>query len=274
MEASQRGVCWRENSAKGARRHSLMERPRTAKGRRRNPRFACLGVAGVQRKPTEEPIPAKVVNLSAGGCLIVLEEPHALTQDTTVELTFEVNGQPFRVWGKVRAVHSDLDIGLEFPLMSERVRRRLEDLIEQLIEDALTTGMRRRLGEKRRYPRIACSGSAGVQMVAGEPVVPARIVDLSAGGCLMAFDKPQKLTEDMAVELSFHVNHLPFRMRGQTASIRSGNKIGFRFPQLSGRTRRQLGDVMDELIGNIVKRFAHFSEIDEKASSAPPNSPD
>lgn len=244
-----------------------MERLKVAKGRRRNPRFACLGVAAVQREPCDAPLQAKVVNLSAGGCLIVLEEPQAFSQDTTVELTFEVNGQPFRVWGTVRAIHSDRAIGFEFPLMSERVRARLEDLIEQLIEDALAESLNGRLGEKRRFPRIACSGSAGIQIAAGESVVPARIVNLSAGGCLIAFDKPQPLTQDMAVELSFHINHLPFRVRGQATSIRSGNKVGFRFLQLSDRTRRQLGDVIDELIGNIVKRFATHTELNEKTSS-------
>lgn len=237
------------------------ERQKLAKERRRNPRFACFGFAGVQALPEEQPLPAKVLNLSAGGCLIVLEEPHALTQNTTVELTFDVNGQPFRVWGKVRAIRSDRAIGFQFPLLSDRVRTRLESLIEELIEDALTKGFRSGAREKRRYLRIECSGSAGVQLAAGEPVVPAKIVNLSAGGCLMVLEKAQPIAQDMMVELTFHINHLPFRVRGQAKAIRSGTQIGFQFLQVGTRVRREIEDLIDELIENVVKRIAARAEL-------------
>lgn len=229
--------------------------------RRRNPRFACFGFAGVQPTPEAMPLPAKVVNLSAGGCLIVLEEPHALTQDTTVELTFDVNGQPFRLWGKVRVIRADRSIGFQFPLLSERVRKRLDSLIEELIEDALTKGYRNGAREKRRYPRIDCAGSAGVQIAAGEPVIPAKIVNLSAGGCLMVLKKPQPINQDMMVELTFHINHLPFRLRGQAKAVRSDTQIGFQFLQVGDRVRRQIEDLIDELIESVVKRVAARSEL-------------
>lgn len=224
--------------------------------KRHNPRFECYGTAGIQLNPGELAHPARIVNLSSGGCLLVLEEPHALTQDTTVELTFKVNDLPFRVWGKVRAIRSDTQVGFQFPLMSERVRQRLESLIEELIEDSLTRRARGLARDNRRHPRIQCIGTAGLQIAAGEPVVPAKIVNLSAGGCMMVLQKPQRLEEDMQVELSFQINHLPFRVQGQPKGVRADNRVGFQFVQVSERVRRQLEDMIEELIGNIVKRFA------------------
>jgi hypothetical protein len=54
---------------------------------------------------------------------------------------------------------------------------------------------------------------------------------------------------------------LPFRMRGQVKEIRSDNRIGFEFPLLNKKVRRQLEDLVNELIDNIVKRFAQRKEI-------------
>ena len=77
----------------------------------------------------------------------------------------------------------------------------------------------------------------------------------------MVLQKPQILEQDALVELTFHINHLPFRVRGQVKAVRSDTRIGFEFPQLSKRVRTQLEDLVDELIGNIVKRFAERTEL-------------
>jgi c-di-GMP-binding flagellar brake protein YcgR len=234
---------------------------KTATEQRRNPRIDCTGAAAVQFTPGEAPCPARIENLSAGGCLLVLQQPQELSQDTIVELTFKINDLRFRVWGQVRAIRSDTKIGFQFPLLSERVRRRIEDLIEQLIEDLLTRTALEGTGEQRRHPRIGCTGSAGVQLAAGEPFYPAKIVNLSAGGCLMVLQKPQRLAKDTMVELTFHINDLPFHVQGQVKAIRSDTRIGFQFPQLNNRVRRQLEDLVDELITNIVKRFKERTEL-------------
>ncbi len=232
-----------------------------AKPQRRSPRLECAGTAGVQVVVLDAPRPARVVNLSVGGCLLVLKEPQFLSQDTILELTFRINDLQFRVWGQVRAIRSGTQIGFQFSLLSDRVRRRLEDLIAQLIEDFITRGALRGASEKRRNTRIGCTGSAGIQMPAGEAFYPARIVNLSAGGCLLVLQKPQRLSQDTMVELTFQINDLPFRVRGRVRSIRSETKIGFEFPQLSKRVRRQLEYVVDELIGNLVRRFAERKEF-------------
>jgi len=233
-----------------------------ARERRRNPRFECKGPASVKLAPEEGPWPASIVNLSVEGCLIEFKKPHRLKQDTTVELTFKINDQQFLVWGQVRAIRSDTSVGFQFPLLNERVRRRIAQMIEQLIEDFLLKGsLPSGVSENRRYPRVGCIGTAGIQLAAGEPIHPAKIVNLSAGGCLIVLQDPQPLEQDMMVELTFQINHLPFRVRGQVKAIRSETRIGFEFPTLSNRVRRQIEDMVDELIDNVVKRFAENKEL-------------
>jgi hypothetical protein len=232
-----------------------------AEERRRNPRFECAGTVDVQLDAGEVPSLARIVNLSAEGCLVVSKEPLHLSQDKIAELTFKIDDVKFRVWGLVRAIRSDRQIGFKFPLLSDRVRGRIEDLIAQLIEDSLLKGSSREAQEKRRQTRILCTGSAGIQVHAGEEFCPAKIVNLSAGGCLIILQKPQRLSQGTMVELTFQINSLPFRVRGQVREIRSDTRIGFEFPLLSKKVRRQLEDLVDELIDNIVKRFAQCKEI-------------
>ena len=108
--------------------------------------------------------------------------------------------------------------------------------------------------ELRRTPRLQCSGLAGIQMLpACEKPCPARIVNLSIGGCLMESERSLGLEIDEIVELIFCVNQMPFRVRGQVRAIRSKTLVGFQFPQLSDRVRRQLEDLVGELIEHLAK---------------------
>jgi c-di-GMP-binding flagellar brake protein YcgR len=226
------------------------------KEQRRHARIECTGDADVQVVPSASRCPAKVVNLSAGGCLLVLKQPQSLTQDTVVELTFTINNLLFRAPGQVKAKRSDTVIGFQFSSLSDGLRRQLETLLQQLIECLPARSSLRGSGEQRRYPRIECTGPAAVQIAVGEESCPATIVNLSPGGCLMHLRKPQRLSQDMLVELTFDINHLPFRVQGQVKAIRTGTAIGFQFPHLSERVRNRLEDLMKELMENIVRRQA------------------
>jgi|ERR1700677_1223151 hypothetical protein len=232
------------------------------KEKRRTPRFACNGAAGIQLAPGLVYLPAKIANLSADGCLIELQKPQRLSQDTIAELTFTINDQPFRMWGRVRAIRTDTTIGFKFLHLSDRVRRRLSGLLEQLIEDFITGASPRSAGEQRRFPRIQCNGTGGIQIVTREAFIPATIMDLSSRGCLMAFQLRQRLAQDSFIELKFDVNHLPFRTRGQVKGIRSATLAGFSFPQLSTIVQRQLDDLVEELLKSHIKRISRCSNFD------------
>lgn len=111
------------------------EKPKTDEEMRRSPRLQCSGLAGIQKLPaTEKPCPAKIIDLSVGGCLMETERPLGLAADEIVELIFCVNHMPFRVRGQARAFRTETLVGFQFPQLSDRIRRQLEDLVGELIE--------------------------------------------------------------------------------------------------------------------------------------------
>jgi len=222
---------------------------------RKYPRIECSGTADVTLAPGEPPVAAEIVNLSAGGCLLVLKEPRSLSQDTVVELTFRINNlHKFQASGQVKAKRSDTAIGFQFPFLSHTLHKRLRELIGHLIENLAAAEPQSDYREKRRHPRLGCIGPAAVQVAGGEPLIPATIVDLSAGGCRVVLRQPQQLPKDTVVELTFAIHHLPFRVCGKVKADSSDTAIGFQFTVLSERTQWQIEEVMNELVANIRKR--------------------
>jgi c-di-GMP-binding flagellar brake protein YcgR len=226
-----------------------------AREQRKYPRIECSGTADVTFAPGEPPLRADIVNLSAGGCLLVLKEPRPLSEDTVVELTFRINNlHRFHASGQVKAKRSDTAIGFQFPFLSHTLHSRLRELIGHLIENLPAPDPPSRYQEKRNHLRLGCIGPAAVQVAVGEPLIPATIVDLSEGGCRVVLRQPQHLPKDTVVELTFAIHHLPFRVRGQVKANGSDTTIGFQFTVLTERTQRQVEDVMNELVADIRKR--------------------
>lgn len=125
----------RQKEPKAQKEPEAEKEPETIVELRSSPRLQCFGHAGVQTLPAYEmPCPAKIINLSLGGCLVALETPPDLVMDETVELIFCVNQLPFHVRGKVRSLRSETLIGFQFLHLSNRTRTQLEDLIKEMIE--------------------------------------------------------------------------------------------------------------------------------------------
>jgi hypothetical protein len=78
---------------------------------------------------------AKIVNLSVGGGLLVLDAPHQSSVGRDIEVAFTVNHLPFRARAQVRAVRSATSLGLRFEMKNARTRRDLEELVEELAAD-------------------------------------------------------------------------------------------------------------------------------------------
>ena len=102
--------------------------------------------------------------------------------------------------------------------------------------------------EQRRYPRFSCGGVADVAIVGASAHCPARIMDLSREGCLLALQIPRFVAEGATVELTFTVNQLPFRVRATVCSLRSEKKAGCEFSGVSQRTLHQLDELIEELL--------------------------
>jgi len=144
--------------------------------RRASPRFQCSGDAEMRSLSSGIRAVGKIENLSLGGCLIHLANQHGFRKGETVEMTFTIRQLPLRVQASVRQLHSDA-AGVAFTLLSERGRRQLQLLIDELSEllrdqvEGLTqfrsslagspseaTGATRPIGQGQKDPAGAPSG--------------------------------------------------------------------------------------------------------------------
>ena len=103
------------------------------------------------------------------------------------------------------------------------------------------------LQQKRRHPRMECSGNASLHLLGEGIDFRGKIIDLSLEGCLIALEESAGLKVDAVVELSFSVRQLPFRVRAQVKVMRSPLLIGFHFLMISGRASGQMGELIEEL---------------------------
>jgi hypothetical protein len=97
---------------------------------RRSRRYGCYGP--IQFRVLNWQITGKLINLSLEGCLIRPSQKVSFAAGDTFELRFEVRGLCFRVRCAVRWVGPDQRLGVEILMMSERGRRQLVELLDEL----------------------------------------------------------------------------------------------------------------------------------------------
>jgi hypothetical protein len=102
--------------------------------RRKHLRFRCGGEAEIRSLSSGVCARGAIANLSLGGCLVQLVENHSFRRTEEVEMTFCVRQLPVRVRASVRQVYPDHHVGVEFTMLSERGKRQLKELIEELAE--------------------------------------------------------------------------------------------------------------------------------------------
>jgi len=102
--------------------------------------------------------------------------------------------------------------------------------------------------DNRRNPRFACNGPAELQLSVDSPVLPAKILNISAEGALIALLALHPVPVNARVELSFTIHHLLFRVRAEIRVVRPcGLEIGCQFFSLSHRMLLQIQDLVEEL---------------------------
>lgn len=102
--------------------------------RRRHTRFHCGGEAEVRSLSSGIVARGKIANLSLGGCCIEVGISHSFRKDEAAEMTFSVRQFPLRVQGVIRQAHCGQALGVEFTMLSERGKRQLQELIQELAE--------------------------------------------------------------------------------------------------------------------------------------------
>lgn len=101
------------------------------KERRRHPRHPCHG-------PIDFRIQGwylrrgRILNLCLDGCLIEPQLGTDCVPGDEIEMRFEVNQLTFLAQCTVRRVQSSGDIGVEIRFLSDRSRRQLQELIDEL----------------------------------------------------------------------------------------------------------------------------------------------
>jgi PilZ domain len=101
--------------------------------------------------------------------------------------------------------------------------------------------------ERRRHSRFECAGTALLYRSPGATADTAKILDISLGGCLIELAEPKYVPLGSAVELSFVVRQLAFRVCATVKISRSAKVFGLQFGTMGARTKYDLTELMDEL---------------------------
>jgi c-di-GMP-binding flagellar brake protein YcgR len=101
--------------------------------------------------------------------------------------------------------------------------------------------------ERRGMPRCLVDEEATLMVVSRGLTIPGRLMELSAGGCRITLK--EKLAQGMhaAVETSFRIRGIAFRLSGLTEWTAGGNTVGVSFGPMSARRRDDLLEVLCEV---------------------------
>jgi hypothetical protein len=142
--------------------------PTEVEDRRRSPRVSCGGLAKIISLPSDGlTVPAKVLNLSLGGCGIETDFP--LKSGTRAEILLNVNVSSFRAACQVRALRAPHGIGLEFVHLSVLGQDMLKELIRELARQrAIASTLR--MGRRTPDPKQR-NGARAVLFSATLPII-------------------------------------------------------------------------------------------------------
>jgi hypothetical protein len=98
---------------------------------RKTRRYSCCGPIEF-RVQDWYTFTGKILNLSLEGCFIQPDQPTGYSVGDRLNLRFEVHHLTFLVQCIVRRVAPDGTLGVEILLLSDRTRKQLKDLIEEL----------------------------------------------------------------------------------------------------------------------------------------------
>jgi hypothetical protein len=116
--------------------------------------------------------------------------------------------------------------------------------------------------ERRGMPRCAVDTVASLALVSLGKTISGRMVDLSAGGCRMVLAEMLPKGMHAAVEVSFRIHGIGFRLNGLTEWTSGGDTVGISFGLMSSRRRDDLLEVLCEV------EAAHEARVLSRANGA------
>ncbi len=99
----------------------------------------------------------------------------------------------------------------------------------------------------RRHIRIQYEGATvAVRYVKSGPSIPARLLDISARGCLISVDEPLSVSASEVIEARLDLNSLVLRVLGFVRHTdESARTVGIEFHCLSDEDERELEAFID-----------------------------
>lgn len=112
--------------------------------------------------------------------------------------------------------------------------------------------------ERRRSPRLECSGNANVRMLNLDTEdsiqFQGKILNLSLVGCCIETEEPTALRVNDQLEVYFQLNGFPLLLMGIAKSIHSPQKIGIEFLEVSPRKQDQLKYILNDLKEELMEK--------------------
>ncbi|MGH9607673.1 MAG: PilZ domain-containing protein [Terracidiphilus sp.] len=108
--------------------------PPSNRDRRASARYEVDTSAAILLVRSGSRIEGRILDLSLNGCRIFTQERFPVGIYTRVETEFHLEGLPFRLSGVVQAIHDRRQVGIRFLDLSERKRREVLQLIEEIGE--------------------------------------------------------------------------------------------------------------------------------------------
>jgi c-di-GMP-binding flagellar brake protein YcgR len=124
--------------------------------------------------------------------------------------------------------------------------------------------------ERRGMPRCLVDEEAALLVVGHGSAIGGRMMDLSASGCRLALKEALPQGIHAAVEVSFRIHGIAFRLRGLTEWTSGGRAVGVSFGPMSPRRRDELLEVLREVDAEQAVKRAKAAGSSTEAGCEPP----
>ncbi len=115
-----------------ARSEPPVRPPSKSRDRRAQTRHEVDTIATIFLVKVASALRGRILDLSLSGCRIRTDERFQVGIYTRVETEFHLEGLPFRLGGVIQAIHNRNMVGIRFLDLSERKRKQVLDLIDEM----------------------------------------------------------------------------------------------------------------------------------------------
>lgn len=127
--------------------------------------------------------------------------------------------------------------------------------------------------DRRSHPRYPAAEEATLLVVNHGSTLPARIVEVSLGGCRLSMKTQFRAGTQVRVEVGFKINRIAFRLSGVTQWTDGHQTLGIRFGEMSSRRAADLAELLAELAADLAAKQAREAADHRVDEPVAPQSP-